>query len=323
MAATAATAPRADVRPLLERTNRHATALLAAHAALFLAAGLWVWSAIGSWSVMPALVADGVVMGHLFALLHECSHRTAFRSRRANRTVAWLCGLVVGLPPRYFRLEHTAHHRSTQQPDLDPELIDVPSDRRHYVLFLAGGPYWWWAGRTLFAHAAGQLLPFESTFVVPGERRRVFHEARTFVAVYAAAIAASIATGSTALLWLWVLPRLLGEPIIRVARLSEHAGRARTADPMENTRSLRVAVPLRLLAWNMPFHAEHHAMPSVPFHALPRLHTLLAPPSSGGYLAVQREILRAVRERRQGTWDGWSPGTASVTQMTGKGATGS
>jgi hypothetical protein len=44
MAATAATAPRADVRPLRERTNRHAMALLAAHAASLLAAGVWVWS---------------------------------------------------------------------------------------------------------------------------------------------------------------------------------------------------------------------------------------------------------------------------------------
>ena len=24
--------------------------------------------------------------------------------------------------------------------------------------------------------------------------------------------------------------------------------------------------------WNMPYHAEHHAYPGVPFHALPKLH---------------------------------------------------
>ena len=27
--------------------------------------------------------------------------------------------------------------------------------------------------------------------------------------------------------------------------------------------------------WNMPYHAEHHAYPSVPFHALPQLHKAL------------------------------------------------
>jgi fatty acid desaturase len=29
---------------------------------------------------------------------------------------------------------------------------------------------------------------------------------------------------------------------------------------------------VRLFAWNMPYHAEHHAYPAVPFHALPALH---------------------------------------------------
>mgnify|MGYP002682199864 CR=1 FL=1 len=33
------------------------------------------------------------------------------------------------------------------------------------------------------------------------------------------------------------------------------------------------APPLKVLvAWNMPFHAEHHALPTVPFHKLPDLH---------------------------------------------------
>ena len=29
---------------------------------------------------------------------------------------------------------------------------------------------------------------------------------------------------------------------------------------------------VHFFAWNMPYHAEHHAYPAVPFHALPRLH---------------------------------------------------
>ena len=32
---------------------------------------------------------------------------------------------------------------------------------------------------------------------------------------------------------------------------------------------------MRFLAWNMPFHAEHHAWPSIPFHALPRTNALI------------------------------------------------
>jgi fatty acid desaturase len=325
MAAVAAPGPRADLRPLLVRTNRHAAGLLALHAGLLLVTSAWVWTAVGSWWVLPAIVVDGVVMAHLFALLHECSHRSAFRSRRANQIVGWLCGVVVGLPPRYFRLEHTAHHRFTQQRDLDPELIDVPADARRYLLFVVGAPYWWWAARTLAVHAGGRLLPFERSFVPAGEQRRIVREARTFVAVYALAAVVSVAIGTTALLWLWVLPRLVGEPAMRIARLAEHAGRPFTTDVPENTRSLRVPTPLRLLAWNMPFHAEHHAAPSVPFHALPALHTRMNLPG-GGYVRAHADILREMRRRaglRRGGAEGPIPGTTSVTGMTGKGATGS
>jgi len=29
---------------------------------------------------------------------------------------------------------------------------------------------------------------------------------------------------------------------------------------------------VRFLAWNMPYHVEHHSLPQVPFHQLPALH---------------------------------------------------
>jgi fatty acid desaturase len=88
---------------------------------------------------------------------------------------------------------------------------------------------------------------------------------------------------------------------MRIARLAEHTGRPTTTDVSENTRSLRVPAPLRLLAWNMPFHAEHHRAPSVPFHALPALQRQLGTEglATGGYLAAQAEILRDMRRRRR------------------------
>ena len=90
---------------------------------------------------------------------------------------------------------------------------------------------------------------------------------------------------------------------MRVARLAEHAGRPRTGAVVAKTRSLRVPVPLRVLAWNMPYHAEHHAAPGVPFHALPRLHTALAPclPSAGrGYIAAHADVVGQIRRHDAG-----------------------
>ena len=60
--------------------------------------------------------------------------------------------------------------------------------------------------------------------------------------------------------------------------------------------------------WNMPYHAEHHAYPGVPFHALPALHARLGGRvrvAGQGYTAFHRTYLRALRRANP------SPGRAA------------
>jgi fatty acid desaturase len=66
---------------------------------------------------------------------------------------------------------------------------------------------------------------------------------------------------------------------------------------LENSRTTRSLAAIRRLAWNMPYHAEHHAHPALPFHALPAAHRLLKSSvavQASGYLAVHREIVAAL-----------------------------
>ena len=54
-------------------------------------------------------------------------------------------------------------------------------------------------------------------------------------------------------------------------------------------------------AWNMPFHAEHHAYPSVPFHALPKLNAIIADRIAyrgDGYRKVTRQTWAWFRRAR-------------------------
>jgi fatty acid desaturase len=49
--------------------------------------------------------------------------------------------------------------------------------------------------------------------------------------------------------------------------------------------------------WNMPFHAEHHLFPAVPFHRLPALHDQIGNRFSHvepGYAATNYKIWRAL-----------------------------
>jgi len=81
---------------------------------------------------------------------------------------------------------------------------------------------------------------------------------------------------------------------MRVIRLSEHVGRPAIAQMRQNTRTNLVSKPWRFLSWNMNYHAEHHYAPSVPFHALPKLHERLKDHiyvEKNGYLGAHWDIL--------------------------------
>jgi fatty acid desaturase len=74
-------------------------------------------------------------------------------------------------------------------------------------------------------------------------------------------------------------------------------------DMLKNSRTTTTNWPLRRLAWNMPYHAEHHAYPALPFHALPAAHRALAPRiavQAPGYIAVHRDIIGAYRRPEPG-----------------------
>jgi fatty acid desaturase len=77
--------------------------------------------------------------------------------------------------------------------------------------------------------------------------------------------------------------------------MPEHTGLPNEGSQLERTRTVRSNPALRWWMWNMPYHAEHHAHPGVPFHAMPALHEKLASKLvhvSRGYAAFHRQALR-------------------------------
>jgi fatty acid desaturase len=219
--------------------------------------------------IAAAIVAHGVVMTFLFAPLHESVHRTAFRARWLNRLAGWIGGVVIVLPPRYFSHFHFAHHRHTQDPDRDPELLTAkPTSWWGYLWLLSGVEYWYRAVGGLLRRALGTA---PAAFVPERQRSRVVLESRVYLAGYLAAAGLSFLFQVDWLLWLWVVPALVGQPFLRAYLLNEHWGCPVVKDMWGNTRSTDSNPLVRFFAWNMPYHAEHHAHAGVPFHALPAL----------------------------------------------------
>lgn len=287
--------PRARVRELRRLSDGRGLARLAGHLAALLAAAVLVTLAPGLWR-LPAQALEGAILIFLFAPLHESIHRTAFKNRRLNDAVASVIGFLILLPADYFRFFHFAHHRYTQDPARDPELASAkPKTRAQWLWTVTGMPLWYRLIQALLTHAAGRTPePY-----LPGKAgQQVVREARIHLALYAAIALASILLRSDAALVYWVVPAILGQPWLRLYLMAEHVGCPFIPDMLANTRTTFTNPVVRFFAWNMPFHAEHHSFPAVPFHALPALHRDLAPAlktTARGYLAVQRQILSSLR----------------------------
>ena len=288
----------AIVREYARKSDAISAAWLAGHLALIAAAGWLVVWARPTVLVWPAMAVLGVAEMALFAPLHETTHRTVFRSLLANRALGWCAGLVLVLPPEWFRLFHMAHHRHTQDPALDPELVGgQPHTWRQYAWRLTGLPYWIAEIRLLTTAAGGNA---DAPFIPPQRRAAVVAEARCYLAVYAVLIAGSVALRSDWLLWLYVFPALLGQPVLRAFLMAEHGALPFVADRRASTRTTLAGRAVRFLFWNANYHAEHHIAAGVPFHALPRLHRRLADDLaavSPSYAAAHRDIRRAVQAK--------------------------
>jgi len=88
--------------------------------------------------------------------------------------------------------------------------------------------------------------------------------------------------------------------LLRLYLLAEHGRCAFVANMFENTRTTYTNRIIRFLAWNMPYHVEHHTLPQVPFHKLPELHDLMDGRhvvTSDGYAAFTAEYVRALDMR--------------------------
>ena len=296
LASAAGRLPDRELSALVERSDRKGLAHLVLHALVIVAAGTVYASAFETAWMLPAAWLYGTSLVFLFAPLHETVHFTAFRSRWINRVVSAVCGWILVLPPRYFRAFHLEHHRYTQDPERDPELaVAPPSTWSGYLWRVSGFQYWTSRVRTMLMHATGRVA---EPCIGSSERPAVVREARLHIASYIAFAMVSIAADSAALLWLWVVPIALGQPMLRLYLLAEHTGCPMVPDMLENSRTVHTNAIVRFLAWNMPYHAEHHAYAAIPFHALPRAHAALAPcvrVQSRGYARVHRELARSLR----------------------------
>lgn len=285
--------PAATRQRLTARSTAAGLGHLAAHLGLVALLGGLIAARVPGWPLL--LPVHGVVLTFLFTLEHECTHKTPFASEWLNEAAGRLAGGLLLLPFTWFRYFHLAHHRHTNIAGKDPELdTPRPETPGRWFWHVSGLPYWGAQIRLVLRLATGRECP---AFLPARARPRAEAEARAMLALYALALGSLVF--APLVLWLWIVPALLGQPALRLYLLAEHGDCPRVENMLANTRTTFTNAVVRFLAWNMPYHTEHHVFPAVPFHRLPELHALMRERlrvTADGYAAFTKAYL----DRRRG-----------------------
>jgi fatty acid desaturase len=294
-----------QLKELSVRSNGPGLLRSMTHYAAIIVVGIsicWVTAAYGVWLAVPLIAIQGYLVAFLFMPMHEAAHKTVFRSRFLNVALGHLSALIIGYPYEYYTLFHWDHHRFTQDPTRDPELLNgsVPTSDARLAIAYTGIQQLTKRLVLMFRHAVTGMVV--APWIPENKRGLVVREARAYALTYLLFLVASVAWSSTMLLWVWLVPLIVGQMILRPYLYAEHTGCERTRSAFENTRTTYTGRLMKWFAWNMPFHAEHHAYPSVPFHALPKLNAIVAERivhRGPGYRKVTRQTWAWFRRTRQ------------------------
>jgi len=241
---------------------------------LFIAA---IFATVAAWPNPLTIVAAVVLLAGrqlaLSVLMHDCGHRTLFRSARLNDVVGqWLCALpVMNDQPAYAR-GHLEHHRKAGSPD-DPDLpnyqaypVPAASFRRKVI-------------RDLTGQTGFKLL----SYILRGASGAISRERRAsawpFVQQLLVQLALFLILLAFGIGWtyvLWVVAYMtVFMLIIRVRQVAEHGAVPDLFDPdsRRNTRTVDAPWWQRMIfaPCGVNFHMEHHFMASVPCYKLREL----------------------------------------------------
>ena len=238
-----------------------------------------------------------------FAGQHEFLHRNAFKSKWINDLCLFYTGVFCFEFGKHERVMHKQHHTYTNNIDKDPELTsyysrevlenggfrNIPLGRWDYFRMYWDIPYTFKCrlGRVFFS-AMGIPVDYSGTgwslddayysksggIMQDLQRTAIIQVLHWLVII---SVFSQTKAGQVGLLFWWVVPVLLGYPVVNFVRNLEHADCEVSKDPncLRNTRSVRSILPLRILLWDTNYHAEHHCYPMVPFFNLHKLNELM------------------------------------------------
>jgi fatty acid desaturase len=219
------------------------------------------------WTILIAVWLIGARQMGLAVLMHECAHRSFFKTSSFNQTIGnWLIAAPMNVPMALYREVHLRHHRHGGT-DRDPDL-DLVRGYPARATSLARKFFRDAVGMTGIKDVIGQILRFDL--------KRDYR----FLVVHAVLIGGLAAAGVAWIyaLW-WIAYVTVYQIVLRLRLMGEHgtAQDRQNRDPRIHTTTVRAGPLQRLLIapHGVAYHLEHHLLPSTPIYRLGALHRLL------------------------------------------------
>ena len=299
-----------ELKALMRRSDRPGLIYFACWMALLAATGIFVLMSVGSWWIVPALlVYSGFFAVTAYSLSHECAHGTAFRTRWLNEAVFWFTSLLYFEEPLHRRYSHASHHTHTWIEGEDNQMpyAPIPLTFFGWVEEILGLGLYWHQTKMFVLHSLGKFSDEVVRVTPASELPRMQRNTIICVVIYLGGAAVSVWMGWMWPVWLIVVPRVLGGPIMNAFILMQHVEMAENQpNILQSTRSFRTNWFFQFLYFNMNHHIEHHLFPTVPFHALPELSEALKeklPEPDAGFLSTHLEVLKITIRRSLGKSD--------------------
>tara|TARA_R110000868_G_scaffold93789_10_gene259340 strand:+ start:2275 stop:3285 length:1011 start_codon:yes stop_codon:yes gene_type:complete len=291
---------REELRVLSRPTDWQGAVMLAGDMALVIAAYALAIAWPNPLSLLIAIALLGGRQLSFAIIMHDCAHRSLFRSRALNEFVGkWIGGAAIDAPFLAYRSYHLDHHKYAGT-DKDPDkglVKDYPvtraSLRRKFIRDLTGQT----GMRELIGAWQNPTLEAKLPFLV--------FQLVMMIALYAA--------GALWAIGLWWAARIFIFPaVMRLRHIGEHGVAINRLDtePRNNTHTTHANwIERALVAPNyVNYHLEHHLFAAIPPYHLPGLHRLLSErgyfdgyegASAPGYRAMLKKAVRADQTSRE------------------------
>jgi fatty acid desaturase len=255
----------------LQPSNRYATYavirnVLPLFALLSLAPILAARSIAAAWSLAPLV---GLFLYRITIVMHDCVHRTLFRSRRVNDWIGLLLGAVTGIDVRRFKAQHWKHHRMYGRTE-DPQGFHYVGVQR-----LSRVQFAWHLLKPLFGANLRYVL--RESMLHPGNLWRALRRGDAAVFLSVQFVIFVVVTGGGRYLHLTLLPFVsaatVGLFLSQLRGLAEHGSRS-AVDQAGIVRSHSTRKLERLVLYDLHFnyHSAHHRWPQCPSRHLPLVH---------------------------------------------------